>query len=225
MPARQTRPCCQGARTSRAACLIASLLPPFFSSLPPIPLFIPLSSCSATSPNTRLSYRIDDKATMPGSNLPPPTWKGVHTFSSSAVIDAQIEAVWAVLLDFSAYPEWNEFIHTMTLVDARSTPLPSQTPAPGQSLLLTVFIPPVPASSRTDPTSRPVQRILTCDVHTHRLGWASSAPKWLMHMERWQALSVVEDEGDGKGEGEPGGEGEAGRGASVCGRCMRTARS
>lgn len=106
MPARQTRPCCQGARTSRAACLIASLLPPFFSSLPPIPLFIPLSSCSATSPNTRLSCRIDDKATMPGSNLPPPTWKGVHTFSSSAVIDAQIEAVWAVLLDFSAYPEW-----------------------------------------------------------------------------------------------------------------------
>lgn len=38
--------------------------------------------------------------------LPPKASDGVLTVTASSIIDAPIEKVWEVLLDFSSYPEW-----------------------------------------------------------------------------------------------------------------------
>lgn len=40
------------------------------------------------------------------SVLPPKAEDGVFAVSSSVVIDAPIQTVWDVLLDFPSYPEW-----------------------------------------------------------------------------------------------------------------------
>jgi len=48
-------------------------------------------------------------AQTPPSNLPPaPT--GVFTAQASITIDAPIDHVWDILLDFSHYADWNPFV-------------------------------------------------------------------------------------------------------------------
>lgn len=47
--------------------------------------------------------------TLPPSNLPS-ALPGVFEARGTALIDAPIEDVWSILLDFPAYPAWNPFV-------------------------------------------------------------------------------------------------------------------
>ncbi|KAH9916128.1 hypothetical protein B0H21DRAFT_770865 [Amylocystis lapponica] len=127
------------------------------------------------------------------SNLPPASFEGVFEMSASVDIDAPIESVWEILLDFPSYRKWNTFIHSQAVVDKSKKPLPDQAPQVGQFLLMEAHIPPT-AALEHPPTSRPLERITHVDSSTHRLAWVYTAgvPGFLMRAERWQALSVVD---------------------------------
>ncbi|CCM06020.1 uncharacterized protein FIBRA_08264 [Fibroporia radiculosa] len=146
------------------------------------------------------------------SNLPPALPGGVLVLSSSAVIDAPIEKVWDLLLNFHTYSEWyfsepdalvmtntpsmnnrNAFVHKHIIVDpSTNEPLPDQTPREGLHLLMEVHIPPNEDRSHP-PTSRPRELITALDHESHRIAWRNLLPSWFLSAERWQALSVVEN--------------------------------
>lgn len=46
---------------------------------------------------------------MTSSHLPPLSSAGVFSVSSSSLIDAPLEKVWSIMLDFSSYKKWQEF--------------------------------------------------------------------------------------------------------------------
>ncbi|KAF9806332.1 hypothetical protein IEO21_08712 [Rhodonia placenta] len=126
------------------------------------------------------------------SNLPSPSFQGPLTISASSVIDAPIDKVWQILVDFTSYSEWSNR-HKQLIVDSSSKePLPDQTPREGLYLLMEVHIPPTPDRSHT-PTSRPLEMITAVDPAAHRVAWKNLMPSWFLRAERWQALSVVED--------------------------------
>ncbi|OSX58079.1 hypothetical protein POSPLADRAFT_1061182 [Postia placenta MAD-698-R-SB12] len=127
------------------------------------------------------------------SNLPSPSFQGPLMISASSVIDAPIDKVWQILVDFTSYAEWNTSVHKQIIVDSSSKePLPDQTPHEGSYLLMEVHIPPTSDRSHT-PTSRPLELITAVDPAAHRVAWKNLMPSWLLRAERWQALSVVED--------------------------------
>ncbi|KAH9943793.1 hypothetical protein B0H21DRAFT_748059 [Amylocystis lapponica] len=113
------------------------------------------------------------------SNLPPASFEGVFEMSASVDIDAPIESVWEILLDFPSYRKWCAE-HSQAVVDKSKKPLPDQAPQVGHP--------------QHPPTSRPLERITHVDSSTHRLAWVYTAgvPGFLMRAERWQALSVVD---------------------------------
>ncbi|OSX55870.1 hypothetical protein POSPLADRAFT_1063382 [Postia placenta MAD-698-R-SB12] len=45
------------------------------------------------------------------SNLPSPSFQGPLMISASSVIDAPIDKVWQILVDFTSYAEWNTFVY------------------------------------------------------------------------------------------------------------------
>ncbi|PCH43154.1 hypothetical protein WOLCODRAFT_132673 [Wolfiporia cocos MD-104 SS10] len=115
------------------------------------------------------------------TNLPPSPYQGVLNLNASAIIDAPIEKVWDLLTNFQSYSEW-----------WTKKPLPDQTPHEGAYLLMEVHIPPT-EDRKHKPTSRPLEKITAVDHGSYRIAWVNLLPQWLLHAERWQALSVVED--------------------------------
>jgi len=130
----------------------------------------------------------------PNSNLPPLAENGVFSVSSSILIDAPIEKVWSILLDFPSYKEWNPFARGQTIVDKSGNPLPDQTPAEGKYLLIApVHLPPTMDEPGWFQKQSAFEIITTVDHENHRAAWANVAlPKFLLSAERWQALSVVD---------------------------------
>jgi len=132
------------------------------------------------------------------SNLPPLGSKGIFSVTASITIDAPIEKVWSILLDFPSYHEWNPFVRGQTIVDDDCNPLPDQTPLTGQNLFISpIHIPPsmtVPPSSSQIYSSHEI--ITAVDVTNQRLAWRfDGPPRWVLDCERWQALSLT---GDGR---------------------------
>ncbi|KAJ8481975.1 hypothetical protein ONZ45_g15122 [Pleurotus djamor] len=134
------------------------------------------------------------------SNLPP-AGVGVFTAQGSSVINAPIDVVWNVVLNFTAYPEWNPFARSMVMVDDSlfKNPLEDQTPVVGRRVLITASIPPlqppVNASTPSNPlqTQESLEVITTIDPVTRRASWKQiMIPSLLMIAERTTALSVVE---------------------------------
>ncbi|EKM52674.1 uncharacterized protein PHACADRAFT_164606 [Phanerochaete carnosa HHB-10118-sp] len=123
------------------------------------------------------------------SDLPPRAEGAVLAVIASSVIDAPVEKVWEVLLDFPAYSE----CRTQTVVDANERPVPDQAASEGSLLTLKVHLPPsmepqmFPGSTRL--------RVSLVDHAAHRVAWTNRMPAWLMTTERWQWLTVL---GDGK---------------------------
>ncbi|PCH43113.1 hypothetical protein WOLCODRAFT_103101 [Wolfiporia cocos MD-104 SS10] len=113
-------------------------------------------------------------------HLPAPSYKGKVSLTTSIVIDAPIEKVWEIILDFQSFSEW----YTKKRVA-------DQTPREGSYLILDVYAPPTD-SPKAKPATRPLERIIELDENAHRIAWVGEGPQWLLRAERWQALSVVE---------------------------------
>ncbi|KAI0369266.1 hypothetical protein BV20DRAFT_946385 [Pilatotrama ljubarskyi] len=119
------------------------------------------------------------------SNLPPPSYSGPFTANASVVIDAPIEKVWDVLLDFPKYPE------CQVITDKNEKPVEDQTPAEGKYLLMKVHIPPTMDDSV--PTTSAFEIITHVEPDTRRVAWKNLLPQWFVRAERWQALSTTEE--------------------------------
>ncbi|RDB23643.1 hypothetical protein Hypma_009299 [Hypsizygus marmoreus] len=131
------------------------------------------------------------------SNLPPLASDGVFSVSSSIIINAPRNKVWSVLLDFPSYKEWNPFARGQTIVDKSKNPLPDQTPAEGQYLLIApVHLPPTMGEPGWFQKQSAFEMISTVDRENYRVAWVNIAlPKFLLSAERWQALS---EDGEGR---------------------------
>ncbi|KAF8154106.1 hypothetical protein B0H34DRAFT_720351 [Crassisporium funariophilum] len=134
---------------------------------------------------------------MSTSHLPPLSSNGVFSVSSSSLIDAPREKVWSIMLDFPSYKEWNTFVRSQTVVDASKQLLPDQTPAEGQYMSISVNMPPTLEEAGMFGKSSAFVTVTTLDPTNYRVAWCTAGmPRFLLHTERWQALSV--DEATGK---------------------------
>ncbi|EEB91172.1 hypothetical protein MPER_10510, partial [Moniliophthora perniciosa FA553] len=90
----------------------------------------------------------------PPSHLPQVA-PGYFNVSSSILINAPIEKVWNILLDFPKYSEWNPFVRKQVVTDASFIPIEDQTPKEGGYMVITSQIPPiegpVDANTQGDP--------------------------------------------------------------------------
>ncbi|TFK44461.1 hypothetical protein BDQ12DRAFT_594353 [Crucibulum laeve] len=133
------------------------------------------------------------------SNLPDLA-PGIFSAQSSAIIDAPLQTVWDVLLDFPSYPEWNPFSRSQVVTNALWIPLEDQTPHENLRLIIQAQIPPLPTpvDENTSPNLLHAQisfeNITTIDHALHRAAWrAIMLPEVLLDSERWQALSTLPD--------------------------------
>jgi hypothetical protein len=80
------------------------------------------------------------------------------------------------------------FSTEQVVVDSKGRPKPDQTASVGQLLRFTVNMP-----------TKHTNEILTAlDPATHRLAWVFNeqfVPRWLLFAERWQALSIIDEDG------------------------------
>ena len=170
------------------------------------------------------------------SSLPPLSSSGVFSVSASSSIDAPLEKVWSILLDFPSYKKWQEFNvyfllarselifiasrnsfvyentpcpeinplsyfffdrRSQTVVNASNETIADQTPVEGSFLQIKVNIPPTMDEPGFLGKSSVFVKVKTIDHINHRAAWGAEAlPKFLLHTERWQALS--EDEATGR---------------------------
>jgi hypothetical protein len=130
------------------------------------------------------------------SSLPPLRSNGVFSVSASCSIDAPVEKVWSILLDFPSYKKWNSFVRSQTVVNASKEKLVDQTPFEGSYLQMNVNIPPTMEEPGWFGKSSAFVRIKSIDHTNRRAAWcAEELPKFILHTERWQALSVDEATG------------------------------
>jgi len=112
----------------------------------------------------------------------------------SKEIDAPIERVWSVLMDFPSYVEWNPFIRSITYVDdsKQEQADQSQTLAAGSHLLFRVNLP--PTMENVKPHSEAFVLVVSVDRAQYRVCWKSiDFPTWIMRGERWQVLTALGD--------------------------------
>ncbi|PFH46304.1 hypothetical protein AMATHDRAFT_155684 [Amanita thiersii Skay4041] len=135
-----------------------------------------------------------------GSNLPSITTRGAFSVSATATIDAPIDLVWDVLLDFPSYSQWQVFPSIslcpidrgQVITDKNKRPLADQTPEVGKYLLIApVHLPPTMGKPGWFGTSSAFEIISAVDHDEHRVAWINiDMPRFLLNAERWQVLSV-----------------------------------
>ncbi|KAK7045484.1 hypothetical protein VNI00_007737 [Paramarasmius palmivorus] len=136
-----------------------------------------------------------------GGNTPPEASSAVFVVADSIKIDAPIDKVWEILLDFKSYNEWNPFVRKQILVDPKTRqPLPNQTLTVGNHVYMyPVHLPPSLDASELWPWQRTNSTsvvITYLDPANHRVAWRTTGmPSFLLDAERWQIVSV---EADGK---------------------------
>ncbi|KAF8797601.1 hypothetical protein BYT27DRAFT_7204409 [Phlegmacium glaucopus] len=136
---------------------------------------------------------------MTSSHLPPLSSSGVFSVSSSSLIDAPLEKVWSIMLDFPSYNKWNSFVRRQVLMNASKEPLLDQTPREGDFIQMSVHIPPTMQEPGLFGRGSAFVKITTIDHANHRAAWCTEGiPRFLLHTERWQALSVDEVTGKTK---------------------------
>ncbi|KAI0248784.1 hypothetical protein BJV78DRAFT_1156309 [Lactifluus subvellereus] len=120
--------------------------------------------------------------------LPAPTTNSVLLIRSSVSIDAPKQRVWSVLLDLPSYGEWNPWIRSLQVIsDHDKTPLPSQIPALGSPLRLTIHTPPTMEDTGTK-TSIQEAIVTHFDDANFRLAWHNALPRWILNADRWLVL-------------------------------------
>ncbi|EJD48532.1 hypothetical protein AURDEDRAFT_112963 [Auricularia subglabra TFB-10046 SS5] len=130
------------------------------------------------------------------SRLPAPA-PHVFKVQCEAIIAAPVADVWAALLDFSKYGEWNPFVRSMHLVDASGADVePGTLPAAGHKLVLRTNLPPKLAGEGT--------RAVHCDIShfdhdSYRARWENREyPSWFLRTDRWSVLTEEELEDGSK---------------------------
>ncbi|EIW76660.1 hypothetical protein CONPUDRAFT_168481 [Coniophora puteana RWD-64-598 SS2] len=123
--------------------------------------------------------------------LPPLASEGVFTSAASIDIDAPRDIVWDVLMDWDAYHEWNPFVRGQRITDKSKNPL-ARAPQQGDYLYIhPVHIPPTFEKKRF-PSSTFIN-ITAYDPSMYRVAWGGDqVASWLLHTERWQALSELD---------------------------------
>uniref|UniRef100_A0A8H7XL02 SRPBCC domain-containing protein n=1 Tax=Psilocybe cubensis TaxID=181762 RepID=A0A8H7XL02_PSICU len=116
------------------------------------------------------------------------------------LIDAPIEKVWDILMDFPEYKNWNTFARSMVLVDYNTRqPLADQTLELGKYIDIRAHMNPgdVPEEPGYLDKGNAFVFISTLEPDIHRVAWTTSMfPSWILQSVRTQALSV--DEASGK---------------------------
>lgn len=81
-----------------------------------------------------------------------------------------------------------------TITDKSGKPLPDQTPAEGKYLLIDpVHLPPTMGEPSWFQKQSAWEIITTVDHENYRIAWANiSLPSFLLRVERWQTLNVVD---------------------------------
>ncbi|KAK2465559.1 hypothetical protein APHAL10511_002451 [Amanita phalloides] len=122
----------------------------------------------------------------------PPLPPGVFSITAFRLIDAPIDDVWRILLDFPAYSEWNPFVRGQAIVDKNKITVDDQTPRVGQYISMEpVHIPPTMGEPGWFGKSSTMVQISTLDHENHRAAWITVGfPNFLLRAERWQVLSV-----------------------------------
>jgi hypothetical protein len=134
---------------------------------------------------------------MTSSHLPPLRSSGVFSVSASSLIDAPVERAWSILLDFPSYKKWNPFVRKQTVMNSSKETLADQTAREGSFLQIEVNLPPTMEEPGLFGKGSTFARITTIDHINHRAAWSAEGYwKFLLHTERWQALSV--DQATGK---------------------------
>ncbi|KAJ7701586.1 hypothetical protein B0H17DRAFT_1045913 [Mycena rosella] len=125
---------------------------------------------------------------MSSSGVPPLSSTGVFTVADSILIDAPREKVWEILLDFGSYKQ----CRGQTIVSASGTALADQTPAAGKRLLIgPLHLPPTMGDPGFMKSMNIKVLITTIDHENFRVTWvAKSLPRWVLHVERRQMLTV-----------------------------------
>ncbi|KAJ7673444.1 hypothetical protein B0H17DRAFT_1335058 [Mycena rosella] len=122
---------------------------------------------------------------MPSTKSIPQESDWPNYISRSVVISAPREKVWAVLVDFAAYSEWNPYIRESTLLGASS----GQQIAAGHRVALKVHMPPAMDDSvKLRGMTETVKHV----EPQRQLAWGSHLPGWLFGAEHWNVLSDVE---------------------------------
>ncbi|KAF7307804.1 hypothetical protein MKEN_01140500 [Mycena kentingensis (nom. inval.)] len=129
--------------------------------------------------------------------VPPDPLSGIFCVEGSVVIDAPRDKVWAALLDFASYKEWNPFVRNQTIISASGKPADDQTPAAGKTMLISpVHLPPTmgePGLFGSHSTTVVIQLI---DNENYRAAWdlkpSWMQPKSVLFAERWQVLTEVD---------------------------------
>jgi len=121
----------------------------------------------------------------------------VTHISTEIIVDAPIETVWNVLLDFSSYEKWNTFVRSQLITDVNFSPLnPQPMPTEGAYLVMHARIPPGGLGNSKKGLTRSEEIVTFVDVEHHRVGWKQlSYPDWLLKAHRWQYLEEIEVEG------------------------------
>ncbi|KAJ7291153.1 hypothetical protein C8J57DRAFT_1271527 [Mycena rebaudengoi] len=132
----------------------------------------------------------------PPSHLPPME-PGVFKAHGEVLIDAPIQHVWDILLDFPSYPDWNPFVRSQVVADANFVPLADQTPHENLRLIIDVQIPPlhgpVDASTPGNPLNaqRSLENITHLDNEHYAAAWGGiEFPDEFLKAERWSVLST-----------------------------------
>jgi len=128
--------------------------------------------------------------------LPPDISGSIAHVTAEITIDAPIETVWNIIVDFESYTNWNPFVRSQLITDEQWNPLePQPKPTEGAFLLMLCKIPPPPDGSLV-----PVDKSLTTskemlnfvEEENHRIGWTQKLyPNWAMKEQRWQELTEV----------------------------------
>jgi len=99
--------------------------------------------------------------------------------------------VWSILLDFPSYKKWNPFVRSQSVVKASMEILDDQTLCEGSFLHIKVNLPPTMEEPGLFGRMSAFVKVTTIDHTNHRAAWCTEGlPKFLLHTERWQALSV-----------------------------------
>ncbi|KAL0947546.1 hypothetical protein HGRIS_013642 [Hohenbuehelia grisea] len=132
------------------------------------------------------------------SHLPPAT-PGIFKAEAYAVIDAPIDKVWEVLLDFPSYPKWNPFARKMVITNMMGTPLEDQTPRENARLRIEAQIPPMKRPVNENQRSgllssqTSMENVTLIDHENYICAWqAIQLPPPLLAATRYSALSVVQ---------------------------------
>ncbi|KAJ7601006.1 hypothetical protein C8J56DRAFT_23715 [Mycena floridula] len=129
------------------------------------------------------------------STIPTLADNAVLILHASIIIDAPVEKVWDILLDFPSYEKWNAFVRAQTIIDPQTgAALASQTlTGPGQKMRLNTHLPPTLGEGSFFQKNTTHVLSIAMDPINHRAAWITTTPKFLLYAERWQTLTVLED--------------------------------